>query len=517
MKKTSRILSIAVASAMLLSLTACGGNAGPGASSAGGTTGTDSKTDNKGGDAVTTISWYYPGDMTDHVTKVWDEINKYSTEKIGVVVEPHVIPWGDYPTKTTTVMTSGDDFDIMFGSATYFSSVATGAAQPIDEFLKTVGKETYDALPASLWLAATVNGHIYGVPTYKDNAACPGLIYNMDMTTDLGITMPKEFSSMADLSDLFYEVKAKKDEKYPADKNIPLFKGINLINTAEENICDTFAVANIPGIDSYAGIPEGKVFNQYKTPEAMERYKLMRKWVEDGIFATDAPNYDPENSVRNSGKIFCDSPLGYVSFPENGWDENVKTGFIPSTWKYMTTDYAMFGSNIIGAKSKNPEKAVAFLNLVNTDNFVANTIRFGVEGEYYTKTADNKLDFTTGLNSDPANRAYYQWYGWQFGNLFAMSLPAQESPTLWDDLKAANESAHVSANMGFVFDRTPVQNEIASCTSVKTEYEDNLKNGMLKDVEKSMAEYNAKLDASGIEKIIAEAQKQLDAWRASNK
>lgn len=521
-KKTFRSAATAMSAVTLASVLAgCGGGSssssqGTTSSSADGSSAAATTAGSTASGGVTTLSWYYPDDMNDHTAKVWDAINTYSKEKIGATVEYHPIPWGEFDAKATTVMTSGQAFDIMFGSAKYFTNVASGAAQPIEEYLKTVGKETYDALPESLWTAATVNGHIYGVPTYKDNAACPGLIYNKDMVEDLGITMPTSFDSFASLSDLFYEVKAKRDEKYPADKNIPIFKGFNLLNVAYENIADSFAVTNIPGIDAFAGKEAGAVFSPYETPEMLEGYKLVRKWVEDGIYPMDAANYDTENSIRNSGKIFCDSPLGYVSFPENGWSEDVKTGFIPSTWRYMTTDYAMFGSNIVGAKSADPEKAVAFLNLVNTDNYVANTLRFGIEGEYYTKTEDNRLDFSTGLNSDPANRAYYKWYGWQFGSIFAMSLPATENDTLWDDLKKANEEALVSDNMGFVFDRTSIQNELASCSAVKTEYEDNLKNGMIPDVEKSLSDYNAKLKVSGIEKIVAEAQKQLTEWRTAN-
>lgn len=38
----------------------------------------------------------------------------------------------------------------------------------------------------------------------------------------------------------------------------------------------------------------------------------------------------------------------------------------------------------------------------------------------------------------------------------------------------------------------------------------------MEDVETTVAEFNQKLEANGIQKIIDEAQKQLNEWRAAN-
>lgn len=520
-KAAAGLLSAAL---IVTTLSACGGNTGPGTTSSAASGEETSSTAESGESTASTaasgdstvLTWYYPDDLNNHTDIVWEAINKYTKEKINVTIEPHPIPWGEYDDKINTITNSGQDFDIMFRSAAYFTAVATGAAQPIEQYLDTVGKDVKAALPESLWKAATVDGHIYGIPTQKDNASCPGIIYNKTMADDLGITMPETFGGLYELDDLLHEIKAKKDEKYPEDANIPLLKAYNYVRTTHDTLCGDLVVTNIKGIDSYQSRQEGEAFVSFAEPETLEWFKLMKKWVDDGIVPMDAPNYDTESNIKNSGKLFMEHSLGYVSFPKDGWSKDFETAFIPSSWKFMSTEYAMFGSNIIGAKSKNPEKAVEFLNLVNTDNYVANTIRFGIEGDYYTKTEDNRLDFTSGLNSDPANRAYYKWYGWQFGNLFAMSLPAQEDSNLWKDLEKANNEAFISDNMGFVFDRSSLLNEITACTAVQTEYLDNLKNGMAGDVEKSLEDFNAKLKASGIDKIVAECQKQLSAWRAEN-
>jgi putative aldouronate transport system substrate-binding protein len=61
--------------------------------------------------------------------------------------------------------------------------------------------------------------------------------------------------------------------------------------------------------------------------------------------------------------------------------------------------------------------------------------------------------------------------------------------------------------------------QIAACDSVIGEYENNLRFGFIPEdeVDANIDEFLAKLDASGASKIVAEAQTQLDAWRAANK
>ena len=72
--------------------------------------------------------------------------------------------------------------------------------------------------------------------------------------------------------------------------------------------------------------------------------------------------------------------------------------------------------------------------------------------------------------------------------------------------------------MGFVFDASPVENQIAAVTGVVEEYHNDLILGMTKasELDARIQAFNEKLNANGAEQIIAEAQSQLDAWRAEN-
>ena len=73
--------------------------------------------------------------------------------------------------------------------------------------------------------------------------------------------------------------------------------------------------------------------------------------------------------------------------------------------------------------------------------------------------------------------------------------------------------------MLFRSDPTPVENELAACSAVIGEYETGLKWGWIapEEVDARIDEFLAKLNDAGAEAVIAEAQAQLDAWRAENK
>ncbi len=506
--KARKVLATLLASAMVATaLVGCGETATT-------ESGADAGNTNEGNEETVVLTYYYPDDENAHTEVVWDALNAYLIEKINVEVDAKPISWGDYATKTNTIKSSGQDYDLMFESGTFNQSVDLGYALPITQYMETAGADMYAAIPESVWGSATVDGEIYGVPTYKDSSAVYSILYNKTLADEIGLEMPETMDvSIQNLEALFRDAEAKLVETFGEDHGYTV-TNFNAVPAQWDDLAARVAVTNIPGGEVFPSVENGTVVNPYSTPEMLEYYTIMSGLVQDGIVPMDARTMDV-NAEKATGTFLMELGHGYVAISENAWSPDYAVDIILPTKSYMSTQSVNFGTTIVGPNSANPEAAVAFLNLLNTDNFVANTIRFGVEGDYYTVTEDNRLDFEGTLNSAPDARAYYKWYGWQFGNIFAMSLPAQEDDTLFDQLMHFNETA-LSANMGFVFDTTSVTNEIAACSAIRTEYEANLESGLITDVEANLAEFNAKLTEAGIDKVVAEAQAQLDAWYAEN-
>lgn len=63
---------------------------------------------NESGQEVVELTWYQVGDAQKDAQLVLDEVNKYTTEKIGVKLNIINVGWGDYNQKMQVVINTGD-------------------------------------------------------------------------------------------------------------------------------------------------------------------------------------------------------------------------------------------------------------------------------------------------------------------------------------------------------------------------------------------------------------------------
>jgi putative aldouronate transport system substrate-binding protein len=98
------------------------------------------------------------------------------------------------------------------------------------------------------------------------------------------------------------------------------------------------------------------------------------------------------------------------------------------------------------------------------------------------------------------------------GNNFLTYPWEGNSPDYWDIMKEHNDSATLSPAFGFTFNPDTVKTEIAAATNVLNEFKRGIESGTL-DPEKSLPTFNKKLKDAGLDKIIAEKQKQYDEWK----
>ena len=71
-----------------------------------------------------------------------------------------------------------------------------------------------------------------------------------------------------------------------------------------------------------------------------------------------------------------------------------------------------------------------------------------------------------------------------------------------------------SAVLGFFFDLEPVSTVVAVFVNVMDEFGKSLYTGSV-DPDEYLPKLQEKLEATGIDKVIEEMQKQIDEWKAS--
>ncbi len=165
----------------------------------------------------------------------------------------------------------------------------------------------------------------------------------------------------------------------------------------------------------------------------------------------------------------------------------------------------------IPATCKDPIPALKVLNLMYSDPNFINLIDWGIEGEHYVRVegTENCITYPEGVNAD--NSGYAMAASWEFGSEMLAYVWENQGDDYHENMIKFNDSARKSKALGFVFDSTPVKTEVAALNNVLNEYRLGLENGEM-DPDVYLPKFQEALRDAGIDKVIAEKQKQLDEW-----
>jgi putative aldouronate transport system substrate-binding protein len=246
--------------------------------------------------------------------------------------------------------------------------------------------------------------------------------------------------------------------------------------------------------------------NLYATPEYEEYCKVMQTWWDAGYINEDAPtggntsekiNAGKAGSIFNRNLILDTGTMGGLEY------QNVKFG--PAI---LNINAVLAHQTAVGRTSENPEKAVQLLELVRSNTELFRLLTYGIEDQHYTLDEDGRFTRVEGAG-------YNLVFDWPFGDAIHDGYrPASEDPTYLEKFEAALESAEPSMVLGFVFDPEPVAAELAQIQAILDQYEPQLSTGA-GDWETVLPEFLDQLQRSGIDNVIAEMARQLEAWQAS--
>jgi putative aldouronate transport system substrate-binding protein len=256
--------------------------------------------------------------------------------------------------------------------------------------------------------------------------------------------------------------------------------------------------AGIPALGVKFDDESRKVVNVLDQEDILSQLDVIHQWYKDGIINADAPAVGEVPSYR-------------MFFAAQGWSGAAKTTWGPNmgaeavTTKFIDTivsNNTVRGSlNAVSANSKNPEKALQFLQLLNLDSKVRDAFYYGLEGENFKYTADGEVE---KLNNE------WEMAGYTQGTFFNVTKLATDEFNQWDEVKELNANAKPSVLLGFNLDTSKIESELANCRSVYEKYRSELMTGA-KEPRELIKQIDSELDAAGFQTIITEAQSQIDA------
>lgn len=443
---------------------------------------------------IVTLRWVTVGSGMPLNYDAWlAHINTYLAEKIGVNIEMEVVQWGDWDNRRSVIISTNEPYDIIFGNMNvYNTDVVMGAYLDIDDMLAETPELTA-LIPASYWDACRVNGKIYAVPTYKDSSASQFFVWDKELLDTLGL----DVSDVHTFEAATPALTAFRDAN-TGDPAFPLSKSGATYLAYQYDQMNT----GLPAIGVRYDDAAAKVVPVFAQEDVMANLSLFHQWYNDGIINADAATLPEDNKYKA-----CSIAQGWAGAAATTWGPNMGVEAVAYQWgETVVSNETVRGSlNSISINCEHPEKALAFLQLINTDPYVRDSFYYGLEGADWDYTEDGRV-----------HRNNFDWTmaGYTQGTFFIVTPTDDVDFNQWDEVRELNENAKPSVLLGFTFDTSEVQDQIANCTVIYERYKGELLTGTIDPVE-GVPAMMEEMNAAGFEDIVTAAQAQVDAFMAT--
>jgi len=463
------------------------------------------------------LIWYLGGGgQPADAPLVEEAMSRILKEKINASIKLNTIPWGQFQEKMNVMTAAGEPFDLCYsaGWMGFYGMAAKGAYADLTELLPKYAPDYMKIPPSFLFDACKVKGKLLGTPNLQGLAMPSKIRVREDLYNKYNC--PAKISKLDDM-DAFLDA-VKKGEQGVTPWMV-YAGGANTIYNYYQQFGDLFFVGDSFSVGvTVADTAKGaKVVNQYESDNFKEFIKWTRKAYTNGWFEKDAATVktDASSTGPEAGKYACFFD-GAGPQSEALWSKGANF-----TWKYVDcgvkptikTNSCVGTMTSISINSKNKERAMMLINLINTDIKLYNTMCYGVEGTHYV-LKDGHVDYPEGVTGDKS--PYNPDTAWEFGNSFNAYPRVGVDPAAFKAQQEFDKVALAEPALGFSFDPTPVKTELAQTVTVLEELLVPLVAGSI-DVDANYPKLLENLKTAGSDKIIAEKQRQLDEFLATRK
>lgn len=434
-------------------------------------------------------------------------VSEITEERLNCNVELTRVSFSSYMTQLNLKLASGEKLDLFVPMSDPLEYVNAGQIQPVGTLLETFAPNLSAQLNERDWVTQIYRGEIYGLPVNGEKGHTIGFGMRKDICEALDIDY-ENFQSMEDLHDALVKVKEAYPDMDPVVSNGGDMYGSSIVYLGQDDCGDTFNLAVLE--DPFD--ENGQIVSFFETDLFRESCERMYQWCQEGLVMKDASfNTDSAMTLVSAGNAF-----GYFQQMAPGWklEATQNCGVEMVSWKYGVPTYT--GNTLawfVPAASGDPERAVAFYDLMYSDPVVANLVINGIEGENYIFVDKEQGIITYPEGKDATNNGYSrQEWAWPNGRL---SYSIQGLEPDWGESDRFEQTAQIPVSFGFKFDAAPVINQITGCLYVYEKYVPALLCGTL-DPETTIPILNEEMEAAGIRDIVKEKQEQFDQWKAEN-
>ena len=473
-------------------------------------------------DSISKVALYYPVyfNMPSEagIASVEGVLNEYLEPLIGVDIELHPLDMFQYTDQINLVLSAGDEqVDIFMPMAGLSNYVNKGQIISLDDYIEEI-TPAMELMGEEFMKSSYINGSLYSLPVYKANTFQWYFMCRKDMAEETGIDL-STIKSVQDLEPLLEAVHENHPDIYPLGPTNP--NDFQLVAAADgpESGVDIDYLGDNPDTCTGAVIDNtDTVENFYASDAFKEMVERAYNWNQKGLLMPEASvSPDIASDLIAAGRCFG-SIIGYGYPMSDAMANSGNYGEYEMTWAEPATDLmqsSAFNNQFsIGYTSADPAAAARLMNLLWTDEYVVNTIIYGLEGEDYVIPENfdplNQMpDYPEGMAAETVPYQARISCGC-FGNNFLMYGFMGDVMDFGMDL--INNSKR-SKYLGFLYDGSACKTEITAVNNVIKQYYTGLVCGEI-NPEEVLPTFIEELEDAGINDIIADKQAQLDAWLA---
>lgn len=462
------------------------------------------------------------GENPSGLAEVEQAINDIVSEELNVTVSLYPINASNVVSQNNLLLTSGEKLDLIFTFGQTGDFANKGMIIPLDDLQEQYGADIA-ASQGPAMAGGYYNGSLYAIPCVELYGSSIGYLARTDMLEQIGFTLEEgKIYSIEELEEVFAKFKETYGEGYYCLAGMKS----DTDNYSSYNLVDTLGTQASCGVLMGAGLDgNSTIENMYATDAYADYADRMYDWAQKGYIAPDAATNTDSPQMQIMGGQYLGSFGTYagdapVVFAQGcGYEMTA----IPLQKGYASTGQFSGLTWSIANTCENPDKTYQFLNYLyqeqELDKDVDTILTLGLENVSWKmlESGEGSRGIMTYMDGVDATSSPYNMALGIYGD--KMSQPKWSPLTLdyYDQVKAFNDSItqeRTSLALGYAFDATSVATQKAAVDSVVTQYVGIVSSGSVAP-DQVLPEFIQALEDAGINEIIAENQKQLDAWLAA--
>ena len=453
---------------------------------------------------------------------VMAELNQYLQEKINVTLIPIWEDWNSFDEAATSALQGETPLDIVFTSHwsanQYAKFSADGSYVKLDDLLAKFAPRMMKEMPKGAFDASTVIGAegkgIYAVPNLLTPAEKTCWVFNGSLLRELGLSDAEIDNFKLDYYSAEFEELLAKAKEVKGEDFYPL---LIMPEYTESMVNHTYILDGMDSASvlSYTFDPEApsrdlgsKAVCRFDTPEFE---KFVRKTYEYAGKGYIDPRYQESRQKASecrkgelqTGKwLFCN--LTYRPGDKAFFDSSLDMRFYMMSKPIIMSHFVQNSMFAIPSDSPNAERAVMLLELLNTDPKALNMLNYGLEGRHYQLNNG----FVEFIEENRQN--YSPWTAGQGNNWIMIPQPYGDMNPQKELLECYGDSEALPLQ-GFQLDMSLLGSEYQQVMTVCQKYVYALMSGAM-DPEGNLEAFRQELKDAGVDKVVANAQSQLDEY-----